>query len=99
MNAELKYRYYSKGHIVIKGVLNKKDLNECKKQLLISYKKIFNKELDYKNIHKFLTKCENNKEWDKMYVAFQDVCKSKSFFNISKNPSDNTFFLSIYDMM
>ena len=84
MNTELKYRYYSKGHIVIKGVLNKKDLNECKKQLLISYKKIFNKELDYKNVHKFLTKCENNKEWDKMYVAFQDVCKSKSFFNISK---------------
>ena len=24
MNTELKYRYYSKGHIVIKGVLNKK---------------------------------------------------------------------------
>lgn len=84
MNKELKYKYHSKGFVIIKDVLRKKDLEECKKQILNSYKKIFNKELDYKNIHKFLTECENNKEWDKMYVAFKDVCKSKSFFNISK---------------
>lgn len=84
MNKELKYKYYSKGYIVLKGILSKKDLDDCKKQLLISYKKIFNKELDYKNLHVFLTKCERNKEWDKMYVAFKEVCKSKSFYNISK---------------
>ena len=84
MNEELKYKYYSKGFVIIKNVLRKKDLDECKKQILNSYKRVFNKELDYKNIHNFLTKCENNKEWDKMYVAFKDVCKSKSFFNISK---------------
>jgi len=84
MNEELKYKYYSKGFVIIKNVLRKKDLDECKKQILNSYKRVFNKELDYKNIHNFLTKCENNKEWDKMYVAFKDVCKSKSFLNISK---------------
>ena len=85
MNTELKYKYYSKGHVVIKGVLNKKDLNECKKQILISYKKIFNKELDYKNIHKFLTKCENNKEWDKMYVAFKKYVNQNLFLTYQKN--------------
>lgn len=84
MNLELKYKYYSKGHVIIKGALRKKDLKECRKQLLISYKKIFNKELDNKNIHKFLTECENNKEWDKMYAAFKEVRKSKSFLKISK---------------
>jgi ectoine hydroxylase-related dioxygenase (phytanoyl-CoA dioxygenase family) len=84
MNTELKYKYYFKGYVVLKGVLSKKDLNECKKQLLKSYKKIFDKELNYKNIHKFLIKCENNKDWDKMYLAFQEVRKSKSFVKISK---------------
>lgn len=84
MNEELKYKYYSKGFVILKNVLRKKDLDECKKQILNSYKKIFNKELNYKNIHNFLTECENNKEWDKMYVAFKDVCKSKSFLNIAK---------------
>ena len=83
MNKELKYKYYSKGFVILKNVLRKKDLDECKKQILNSYKKIFNKELNYKNIHNFLTECENNKEWDKMYVAFKDVCKSKSFLKFS----------------
>lgn len=84
MNKDSKYRFYSKGYIILKNVLAKKDLDNCKKQLLISYNKIFKKKLDYKNIHMFLTKCEHDKEWDKMYVAFKDVCKSKSFSIISK---------------
>lgn len=84
MNKELKYKFYAKGYIILKGVLPKRDLNNCKKQLIISYKKIFNQELNYKSIHIFLTKCEYNKEWDKMYDAFKEVCKSKSFNKISK---------------
>ena len=84
MNLKLKYEYYSKGYVVIKNVLNKKDLHECRKQLLISYKKIFNQNITYKNIHKLLTEYEDKKEWDKMYDAFKDVCKSRPFLKISK---------------
>ena len=84
MKAKLKYDYYSKGYVVIRNVLNKKDLDKCKKQLFISYKKIFNKNITNKNIHSFLTKYEESKEWSKMYDAFKDVCKSKAFLRISK---------------
>jgi hypothetical protein len=84
MNAKLKYDYYSKGYVVIRNVLNKKDLDKCKKQLFISYKKIFSENITNKNIHRFLTKCEESKEWSKMYDAFKDACKSKPFLRISK---------------
>ena len=84
MNKTLKYQYYSKGYVIIKRFLNKKDLYDCKKQLLVSYKKIFNENINFKNIHKLLTNYEKNKDWDKMYQAFKDACKSKPFLKISK---------------
>ena len=86
MKLELGLKYYSKGYIILKNVINKKDLANCQRQLLYSYKKVFNKEIDSKNIHEFLTKCEHNKKnWDKMYVAFKDVCNSKPFYKMTKN--------------
>ena len=86
MKLELRLKYYSKGYIILKNVINKKDLANCQRQLLYSYKKVFNKEIDSKNIHEFLTKCEHNKKnWDKMYVAFKDVCNSKPFYKMTKN--------------
>ena len=84
MKLEVKLKYYSKGYVVLKKVLNKQDLTNCKRQLINSYQKIFKKEIDSKNIHKFLAKCEHDKDWDRMYVAFKDVCKSKSFNKITK---------------
>ena len=84
MNSNLKYRYYSRGYVIIKNALNRSDLNECKKQILVSYKKILDKNINYKNIHKLLTEYENKKEWDKMYDAFNNARNSKAFLKISK---------------
>ena len=84
MNRSAKYQYYSKGYVVIKNVLNRRDLNECKKQTILSYNKILDKNINYKNIHKLLTEYENKKEWDKMYDAFNNVRNSKAFLKISK---------------
>ena len=84
MNISAKYQYYSKGYVVIKNVLNRRDLNECKKQTILSYNKILDKNINYKNIHKLLTEYENKKEWDKMYDAFNNVRNSKAFLKISK---------------
>ncbi len=84
MNINLQYQYYSKGYVILKNALNKKDLLECKKQLLKSYKKIFKENVTFDNIHKILSKYEKNKDWDIMYLAFKDACNSKSFLKISK---------------
>ena len=61
MNANIKYQYYSKGYVVLKNVLNRRDINECKKQVLLSYNKILDKNINYKNIHKLLTEYEKKK--------------------------------------
>ena len=84
MNANIKYQYYSKGYVVLKNVLNRRDINECKKQVLLSYNKILDKNINYKNIHILLTEYEKKKEWDKMYDAFNDARNSKAFLKISK---------------
>ena len=85
MNIKAKYQYYSKGYVIIKNVLNRRDLNECKRQLILSYNKSLDKNINYKNIHKLLTEYENKKEWDKMYDAFKNARNSKAFLKISKN--------------
>ena len=84
MNIKAKYQYYSKGYVIIKNVLNRRDLNECKRQLILSYNKSLDKNINYKNIHKLLTEYENKKEWDKMYDAFKNARNSKAFLKISK---------------
>ena len=61
MNIKAKYQYYSKGYVIIKNVLNRRDLNECKRQLILSYNKSLDKNINYKNIHKLLTEYENKK--------------------------------------
>ncbi|WP_440692185.1 phytanoyl-CoA dioxygenase family protein [Candidatus Pelagibacter sp. HIMB1695] len=84
MILRLKYDYYSKGYVIIRNVLNKKDLDKCKDQLILSYKKILRENINYNNIHELLTKYEKNKEWDKLYIAFKDACQSKPFLRMSK---------------
>ena len=56
MKLEVKLKYYSKGYVVLKKFINKQDLNNCKRELINNYKKVFKKEKQLKNIYNFLAK-------------------------------------------
>lgn len=84
MDIKFKLEYSSKGYFIFKNLLKKKDVQNCKNQLFISYEKIFKKKFNSKNIHKLLSKYEKEKQWDDMYLAFKDVSNSKAFLEVSK---------------
>ena len=80
----LQKNYFINGYYIFRNVLKISDLKECKVRLIKGYKKNLNKSIDEKNIHKLLTDHEQNKDWSKMYVAFQNICKSKAFKKLTK---------------
>ena len=94
MILRLKYDYYSKGYVIIRNVLNKKDLDKCKDQLILSYKKILRK-YKLQKYSSIACKIWKNKEWDKLYIAFKDACQSKPFTNVKKIREFNKKFFNV----
>jgi len=89
MNSKKKYKKYKyiflkQGYVVIQKFLSKSDLENCHNQLIKSYNKILNKNINYKNVDQILILHEKNKDWDKMYEAFKEVSNSNAFKKISK---------------
>jgi ectoine hydroxylase-related dioxygenase (phytanoyl-CoA dioxygenase family) len=79
-----KYSFFKQGYVVIHKFLSKSDLEDCHNQLIKSYNKILNKNINQKNIDQILILHEKNKDWDKMYKAFKEVSNSNAFKKISQ---------------
>lgn len=84
MNKKVKYKYFNDGYVIIKNFLSYSDLKACRDQMIKSYKKILNKDINNQNIDEILKSHEEKKDWDKMYSAFNHARNSKAFKKISK---------------
>ena len=84
MNKKVKYKYFNDGYVIIKNFLSYSDLKACRDQMVKSYKKILNKDINYQNIDQILKSHEEKKDWDKMYTAFNHARNSNAFKKISK---------------
>ena len=78
------YRYLTNGYCIIKNFLNKSELKQCRDEIIKSYKKELNNQINYNNIDKLLHFHEKKKDWDKMYIALKNASKSAPFKKISK---------------
>lgn len=84
MNQNFKFEYTKNGYYIFRDVLNRTELKKCRNALIKIYNQELDKRIDDKNFDKLISKHEQKKNWDKMYLAFSKINMSQPFVKIVK---------------